>query len=204
MNTRDHHLTELPDERKIMQRCAEGDRAAFTTLYTFYAPLLYKAVYPLTNKSKEESEEIIQDLFLKLWEKREKMLTIQSLRPFIFRMARNRVMDWYRKTVRTSNRDHFYSEASEESAASLADELLFDEYHTIALEAIAKLSPRRREIFNLRHEKDLSLVEIAAELNISLSAVKKQLYEATDFIKEYLRDRGDWLVILPFLFFFRH
>src|SRR5580698_10416782 len=89
--------TPLTGEKELMQRCVEGDRQAFTALYSYYEPLVLKTVYPLTNKSKEDSEEILQEIFLSIWDKRDKLLTIQSFGPFIFRMARNRVIDWYRK-----------------------------------------------------------------------------------------------------------
>lgn len=202
MNSLDkRQYTELADERKLMQRCVEGDRQAFTTLYSYYAPQLYKALYPLTNKSKEDTEEIIQELFVKIWDKRDKMLTIQSFRPFIFRMARNRVIDWYRKNEAKKDYSTFYHEYSQSEVISVTDELLFEEYYSIAMEAIEKLSARQKQIFNLRHTEDLSLSEIAGELQISIHGVKKQLYEANHFVKEYLHKHGDWIVFLPFLYF---
>jgi RNA polymerase sigma-70 factor (family 1) len=193
---------ELAAERELMQRCVEGDRQAFATLYSHYAPLLYKAVYPLTNKSKEDTEEIIQELFVKIWARRDNMLTIQSFRPFIFRLARNRVIDWYRKKETKKNYCTFYSENYRDEAVSVTDNLLFEEYYAIAMEAIAKLPSRQKQIFNLRHTDDLSLSEIAGELRISLNAVKKQLYQATRFVREYLHKHGEWLVSMPFLLFF--
>jgi len=193
---------ELAAERELMQRCVEGDRQAFATLYSHYAPLLYKAIYPLTNKSKEDSEEIIQELFVRIWDKRDNMLTIQSFRPFIFRLARNRVIDWYRKRETKKSYRTFYSENHRDEAVSVADDLLFEEYYAIAMEAIAKLPPRQKQIFNLRHTEELSLGEIAGELRISLHAVKKQLYQAIRFVREYLHKHGEWLVSVPFLFFF--
>jgi RNA polymerase sigma-70 factor (family 1) len=189
-------------ERELMQRCVEGDRQAFATLYTHYAPLLYKAIYPLTNRSKEDTEEIIQELFVKIWDRRDNMLTIQSFRPFIFRIARNRVIDWYRKKETKKNYCTFYSENYRDEAVSVTDELLFEEYYAIAMEAIAKLPSRQKQIFNLRHTEDLSLSDIAGRLRISLHAVKKQLYQATRFVRDYLHKHGEWLVSMPLLFFF--
>ncbi len=196
------NYTELADERKWIQRCVEGDRQAFTVLYTHYAPQLYRVIYPMTNQSKEDTEEIIQELFVKIWDKRDKMLTIRSFRPFIFRMARNRVIDWYRSNEKKKDHSVFYSEFSRDESISLADELLFEEYYAIAMDAIARLPPRQRQIFGLRHSQDLSLEEIAIELKISIHAVKKQLYQATGFIKEFLRKHGEWIIALPFLYIF--
>jgi RNA polymerase sigma-70 factor (family 1) len=189
-------------ERELMQRCVDGDRQAFATLYSHYAPLLYKAIYPLTNKSKEDTEEIIQELFVKIWDRRDNMLTIRSFRPFIFRLARNRVIDWYRKKESKKNYFTFYSENYRDETVSVTDELLFEEYYALAMEAIAKLPSRQKQIFNLRHTEELSLSEIAGELRISIHAVKKQLYQAIRFVKEYLHKHGEWLVVLPFYFFF--
>jgi len=195
-------ISEAAGERELMQRCVESDRQAFAALYSHYAPLLYKAVYPLTNRSREDTDEIIQELFVKIWDKRDKMLTIQSFRPFIFRMARNRVIDWYRKNESKKSHWTFYSETHQDEAASPADDLLYEEYYAIAMEAIAKLPTRQKQIFNLRHTEDLSLSEIAGTLRISLHAVKKQLYQATRFVKEYLHKHGEWLVSIPLLLFF--
>jgi RNA polymerase sigma-70 factor (family 1) len=192
---------ELAAEKELMQRCVEGDRQAFATIYSHYAPLLYKIVYPLTNRSKEDTEEIIQELFVKIWDRRDNMLTIQSFRPFIFRLARNRVIDWYRKNESKRNCRTFYSENYPDETISVTDDLLFEEYYAIAMEAIAKLPSRQKQIFNLRHTGDLSLSEIAGELRISIHAVKKQLYQATRFVKEYLHKHGEWLVSIPFLLF---
>jgi RNA polymerase sigma factor (sigma-70 family) len=153
--------TELPDERKLMERCVEGDRAAFTILYSFYAPLLHRAIYPLTNRSKEDTEEIIQELFVNIWDKRDKILTIRAFRPVVFRLARNRVIDWYRKKEAKRDYATFYEEQSRGKAISVTDELLFEEYYSIAMEAIERLPPRQKQIFNLRHNDDLSLNEIA-------------------------------------------
>ena len=191
-------------ERELMRRCVEGDRQAFATLYSRYAPLLYKAVYPLTNRSKEDTEEIIQDLFVKIWDRRDNMLTIQSFRPFIFRLARNRVIDWYRKNESKKSYCTFYSENHRDEAVSVTDDLLFEEYYATAMEAIAKLPSRQKQIFILRHTNDLSLSEIAGQLRISLHAVKKQLYQATRFVREYLHKHGEWLVSMLFLFFFEN
>lgn len=184
-----------------MQRCVAGDRQAFTALYSYYAPLLYKVIYPLTNRSREDTEEIIQELFVKIWEKRDRMLTIRSFRPFIFRLARNRVIDWYRKREIVNDYRVFYSAHGPRESDRLEDHLLFEEYYSLAMEAIAKLPPRQREIFHLRHTSDLSLAEVADTLHISINGVKKQLYEATRFVRDYLQRHGEWTLLLLAYFF---
>jgi RNA polymerase sigma-70 factor (ECF subfamily) len=161
---------------------------------------LFRQLFPLNNASKEDTEEIIQEIFLKVWENRELLPAIQSFQAYVFRMGRNIMVTQFRKKTVRQRAAH---ELSQQSAATQgADDILFIEYHAIAREAIHRLPPRQRQIFELRTQHDLSLNEIAAYLGISLAAVKKQLYAAIDSIKTYLRKHAGWLIGL-LLFFFR-
>jgi RNA polymerase sigma-70 factor (ECF subfamily) len=186
----------LADEQFLLQRTAEGDREAFSQLYSHYVPLLYKLLFPLTNESKQDTDEIIQEIFIKIWEKKEVLIAIHSFQAYVFRMGRNMLVSQYRK--RKANK-RLYDELGQQSDGVTnqpADDILFIEYQAIAHDAIALLSPRQREVFELRTKEDLSLNEIAAHLQITLSAVKKNLYAAIGFIKTRLREEGGWLISL--------
>jgi RNA polymerase sigma-70 factor (ECF subfamily) len=85
----------------------------------------------------------------------------------------------------------------------LEGELLFKQYYRIALEAMDKLPPGRRKVLKMSMDDGLSLDEIARELNISRSGVKKQLYAATAFVRQYLLDHGELsLLLIVFLSLF--
>jgi RNA polymerase sigma-70 factor (ECF subfamily) len=81
----------------------------------------------------------------------------------------------------------------------LESEILFRQYYRIAQEAMDKLPPGRRKVLKMSIDDGLSLDEIAAELNISRAGVKKQLYAATAFVRQYLQEHGEMTVFL-FLF----
>ena len=186
-------------ESGLLQRAAAGNRQAFSKLYTNCINDLYQYVYIFT-KSKETSEEIIQDIFVKLWEEREKLINIKSFRNYLFRMAKNRIIDYIRKQ-QLSYRVIKKMEA--ESIASYAEadhNLLFNDYYNIARQAVNQLPAKRKLIFRLSTEEYLSLDEIAVKLGISKSVVKKQLYAATAFVKQYLQKHAE-LVMLAIIIF---
>ncbi len=185
--------TRLTDEQALLQRTAEGSREAFAILYTHYYTGLYRFVFFIL-KSADDSEEIIQDVFLKVWVKRETLTGIRSFEDYLFRMAKNRIFDSSKKSRTRQKIDRRIAPATEESADSPFNDLLFQQYHAAAQEAINLLSARRREIFLMNARDELTAREIAVLLNISLPAVKKQLHEARHFIKDYLRKNAGWLL----------
>ena len=76
----------------MLQRTAEGSREAFEKLYAHYYAGLYRFIAFIID-SHEDTEEIIQDIFLKVWVKKETLVGIRSFEDYLFRMARNRVFD---------------------------------------------------------------------------------------------------------------
>lgn len=186
--------SELVDEPLLIRRCVNGDRTAFSLIYSHYAPLLYRLLYPLTHESRHDAEEIIQDVFLSIWEKRELLPAIRNFKPFLFRMARNKLIDLKRKEG-VKKRAAGNLETLSESAVSPEDDALYVEYHSFAMKAIAALPPRQRQVFDLRMSEDLSLDEIAALLQITTHAVKKNLYTAIRTVKEQLTKNPDWFVL---------
>jgi RNA polymerase sigma-70 factor (ECF subfamily) len=185
--------TKLADEQALLQRTAEGDREAFSILYTHYYAGLYRFVFFIL-RSPEDSEEIIQDVFLKIWVKRETLTGIRSFEDYLFRMAKNRIFDKSKQSRTRRKLNRHIAPHTDEGANSPFDDLLFQQYHAAAQEAISQLSQRRREIFLMNARDELTAREIAVLLNISLPAVKKQLHEARHFIKDYLRKHAGWIL----------
>jgi RNA polymerase sigma-70 factor (ECF subfamily) len=84
----------------------------------------------------------------------------------------------------------------EQAGDDLENELLFRQYYKIAQEAVEKLPPGRRKVLKMSIDDGKSLDEIAEELNISRAGVKKQLYAATAFVRQYLQEHGEMTVLL--------
>lgn len=176
---------QLNTERSLLQQAAEGDRAAYAELYQLYLPKLYHYLYAI-NRSKEDTEGILQDIFLKLWENREDLTGIRILNSYLFKIARNRLMNLFdhqkvhRKALGYIGRD------GEAIGNNPEDALIYRQYGEIVQRALNQLSPKRRQVFEMSLQEEMSHQQIAEEMQISKSMVKKQLSAAKRHIKEYL------------------
>jgi RNA polymerase sigma-70 factor (family 1) len=191
--------TKLTDEQALLQRTAEGSREAFEVLYSHYYPGLYRFIFFIID-SHEDTEEIIQDVFLKVWLKKETLIAIRSFDNYLFRMAKNRVFDVTRQSRNRLKLSRQLGQSMQEGADSTYNALLFQEYHDIAQEAINLLSPRKKQIFLMNARDELTAQEIADMIGITRMAVKKQLFEAIHFIKDHLRRNAGWLLALLLFF----
>lgn len=163
------------EEKDLISRIVDGDRKAFSILYRRHLQSVYRFIF-LFSKSKEVSEDIAQKVFVNIWEKRQKLTGINCFKPYIFRCAKNLLLDEIRR-MQTENRIFLdIKPASEESDEKSDNMLIFSEYSKIVDDAIELLPAKRRQIVKLRTQKDLTLDEISAELCISKPVVKKQLY----------------------------
>lgn len=177
------------DEQYIKERCSSGDRDAFTWLYSWYYKPLYRHIF-LFLRSKEATEEIIQNLFVKVWENRETLHTVRDLKPYLYRMAKNMLLNHLR-SISTERRVLQMRGSTESSTEdTVADHIDSKDYRKLLQEAISQLTDKRKEIFLLRVEENLSLDEIAGKLSISKNVVKKQLYSAIASIRDYIHRQG--------------
>ena len=187
--------TKLTDEQLLLQKTAEGSREAYATLYSHYYPGLYRFV-SFVIASHEDTEEIIQDVFLKIWLKRETLIGIRSFDDYLFRMAKNRIFDAARQSQTRLKLARQIGLQMQEGTDSTYNEVIFQEYHAIAREAIDQLSPQKKKMFLMYTRDEMTAREIAEIEGISRMAVKKQLYEAIHFIKDHLRRHAEWLLFL--------
>lgn len=187
-------------EKDWLCQAADGDRRAFTDLYTRYLDSLYQYVFLFT-KSAYTTEEIVQDVFVRIWEHRQSLREVESFKSYLFRAAKNRVIDYIRSRE-TEERVLSLLLAGQKSRPETPDEAFdYKAYYHIVQEAISRLSTRKREIFRLSTEEGLSHDEIAAELVISKSSVKNQLYKSFHFIREYLARKGGLSFVLTISLF---
>jgi len=178
------------DEKALIAMVATGNRQAFTQLYTAHLNNLYRYIFLFT-KSKEETEEILQEIFIKIWENREKLPEVDSLNHYLFRFAKNKLLD---KIRYLQIRQRVLSEIKRTKdifETTTSDQCAYREYYRLVQQAIEKLPPKRKLIFRLNIENGLSQDEIAGQLNISKSVVQKQIYSASHFVREYLIKYGE-------------
>ena len=175
----------------------------FAQLYKHYFLKLVRFAYDYVG-DQDEAENIVQDLFLQLWEQREVLSTIDNIRSYLFRLTKNRCIDYYRQELqrrkRTSSIDDVEMielQLKSEALVVFDESLLSTQEITKALnQSIARLPEKCRQIFLLSRKDHLKHKEIAEKLHLSLSTVHNQIGIALQRIKEDLKD---FLVILLLL-----
>lgn len=184
----------IHNEKELLQRVSQGDRAAFQQLYTAYFGHVQQYIF-LFEPSSESLDELTQDVFVRVWEKRQHLKKVESMKDYLFFITRNIVFNYLRSLkIRQKIKE---LDGAPETAVLESEELfLFKQYYDIALEAMNKLPPGRRKVLKMSIDDGLSLDEIAAALKISRAGVKKQLYAATAFVRKYLQEHGEISVLL--------
>lgn len=184
-----NYVSSLAEEEKLLEQMAAGNKHAFDTLYKYFQPKILRYIFPFTFNSGIDPEEIVQDIFVKMWTKREAFAGIKSLEHYLYRMARNRLIDF----KRSSSAHHLHNEQYTGSKPLMGNttsyEVEYREFHQIAVKAIHRLPERRRKIFDLCIERDMSLSEIASVMQLSVSVVKKQLYLATSYVRKCIKEK---------------
>lgn len=187
-------------ESELIRKIAGGDRAAFAVLYGQHLSGLYNYVYLFT-KSKARAEEIVQDVFVKIWEKRAGLVYINAFKPYLYRSAKNVLLDEVRRNAVKARAIVALKPDSEESHTKTDDSIIYKEYQKIADQAISLLPEKRKAIFLMRTREELSLDEIAENLGISKSVVKKQLYAGISFVRQYLHKHEAHFILILINFY---
>jgi len=169
--------------REILILLREGDCDAFYNLYVRYSKRLYGFVFMLI-KQEADAEEIVQEVFIKVWEGRNRIDLSSSFESFLFTIAHNSAISLFRKRVSEKKYfDYLRSLQQFDRAPDLIDEIHFNELKLKVQSLINELTPRQKEIFQLSREEGQTQDEIAKKLNVSVNTVKKHMVNALAFLK---------------------
>jgi len=189
------------NERELLQRVAVGDQDAFARIFETYRQKLYTYLLRIT-KSEVVAEDILVDVFMKLWIGREMLIRIENLDGFLHKVAYNKAMDFFKTTARHARLQQVYAQRiSGQAERSLEDWLIDEECRRILHNAINQLPPQRKLIYTLSREQGLTHEEIARALNLSRNTVKSTIMAATRSISEYLQKNYPGNAAFSCLFF---
>lgn len=162
---------------------------AFDIIYNKYCHRLHEFVL-LYLKQEEDAEEIVQEVFIKIWESRSKIDIYASFESFLFTIAYNATMSLLRKRVsETKSREYLRSLQQIDNADIIIDELQYQELNNNLQSLLDQLTSRQKEIYHLSREEGLTHKEIAQKLNISESTVNNHLVSILRYLKSHL-DNG--------------
>ncbi|HWJ27449.1 MAG TPA: sigma-70 family RNA polymerase sigma factor, partial [Flavisolibacter sp.] len=174
------------DEKLLLHRTAEGDETAFTRLFDAYHHTLGAFIFGIT-KSKELAEEIVLDIFLKIWMTREALAGIKDFRAYLFTISRNAAISALRKVIQ--ERTRLADWQAVQNPEMISEENHREHYLSLVDEAINQLSPQRKKIFLLSRNEGLKYEEIARQTGISRFTVRAHIQQAVASIAEYLKAR---------------
>lgn len=178
-------LENLYTDRELLQQVAEGDKLAFRQIFDLYKMRLFSFVLQLTH-SRADAEEIVQDVFTKLWESRTSLANVEYPGKYIYTIARNKTLNHLTKLARDRQLLQQVWVNLSQSDNPTEEILQAQESQRLIAEAVKRLSLQRQTIFQLSREQGLSHEEIAARLGLSKSRVKNILVEILKHIKDYL------------------
>lgn len=159
------------------------DRVAFYNLYERYCRRLHGFVLRYI-KQNDDAEEIVQEVFVKIWESRNKIDAYSSFEAFLFTIAYNTTISLLRKRAsETKYMNHLKSLQQPVNFPNLIDEIHFNELNDWVQLLLNELTPRQKEIFQLSREEGLTHDEIARKLDISVNTVKKTHWQYAYFLK---------------------
>ena len=185
-------------DTSLLYEIASGNEDAFELLFEQQRGRLYNYMLKIT-KSKVVAEEIVLDVFLKLWIGRELLPEIKNMDAFLNKVAYNKALDFLKIASRKKEIHRLVAKQIETCQEQEADHKLLDsEYQSILKKALDQLSPQRRVIFTLSRMEGLTNEEIAQQLQLSRNTVRNTLHESLQSIREYLRQNNLLSMIILF------
>ena len=192
----------IQDERNLLMQIAEGDREAFSSLFKLYYQKLGNYLFKIT-KNREITEEIVQEVFIKIWINRKALIEINNFQAYLFTISKNRVLNFLRDKSREKVHELKLIKELEETYHSLETNSLRDEYYLIIDDAVSQLPPQQQTIYRLiRHEK-LKYDDIAVKTGLSKETIRKHMHLALASLKKNVKLRIEGLAVyLLFLILF--
>jgi RNA polymerase sigma-70 factor (family 1) len=191
-------------EHKLLNLVAAGNEQAFSQLFYLHHQHVAAYVFKLTS-SRELAEEVVQDVFIKIWGNRESLTEVKNFRTWLFVISKNHTLNCLRVIIKEKLKQNAF--LKHQSLSIISEPVLmntegvtdFEEYEK-AMDAISQLPPQQQKVFILRRLKNMKYQEIAQQLNVSRETVKSYLKLANSSIAKFIARRRStlefWLLIL--------
>jgi len=196
LNIRAHSMEISDNELTLLLN--KGSKNAFATLYERYGRRIYLFALGYL-KSDSDAEELVQDVFVKLWERRASLDEQKNLKAYIFKIVVNTIYDIIRKR---NVEQAFLDFAAEKTnnADDVWNQVVYNDMLTHVNSLVDAMPEQRRKIFKMSKETGLTNDEIAIKLGISKRTVENQLYRATLFLKDNLGSNMVLMLLYYYLF----
>lgn len=175
-----------------------GSEQSFAELVRLYSSRLYTYMYRITGDN-FESEELVQDIFIQLWQTRETLTSIKNLQAYLYTLSKNRAINALKKVIRTRKEADLWQQhallQTEDDTLQQKDNLLD--------QAIDALPPQQQKIWRMSRIHHMKYAAIANELGISKDAVNKALQAASKNITIYVKKHLDSFLVYLLITFLK-
>ena len=169
------------DEARTIELLSRGDEQAFVRVFDQYRKRIFGVAMTLL-KSEEQAKEVVQEVFLKVWTKRDELANVQSLENFLFIMARNMILNDLKRQVLDRNAKSEFSHNSNQ--VNNADWSIREQQcEDLLSEVINRLPPQQQLVYRMAKVDGMSYDGIARQLNISRFTVRNHMAEALRSIR---------------------
>lgn len=186
---------QLDNEKDLLLLASKSDAAAFTAIFHHYKHKLYGYVFRLTESS-QLTEDIIQDVFMKLWKDHELLASVDNFGGYLFKMSKNHVVNHFKRmaheTLIMAEIFHYLPTEHNNTQETIA----VNEVQRMLSEIVEKLPTQQKAVYILSREEGLSHEEIANILAISTNTVKNHIVQAMATIRTQLRLHANMILIL--------
>ncbi len=172
---------------KLLHRLSKDDYIAFEELFRLYHKPVYLFVYQLVSSS-YETEEVVQNVFIAIWNQRKKLQIKSSFLSYLYGIARHFVYRFIQQKINHEAFTEFYLYQNKEYNFITEEEVIFNELKEKYQRLLENIPERRREIFKLSREEGLSYKAISEKLGISENTVDTQIRFALTFLRSNLID----------------
>ncbi|MBB2149738.1 RNA polymerase sigma factor [Pedobacter gandavensis] len=184
---------------ELLLKLKNGDESVFTHFYKMYSGQMYVNILKMV-KDEQIAEELVQELFTKIWHKRELIHTVVDFKAYLYKTGQNLVYDFFRKLQRNQKMQERFRKVVTEYYSHIEESLHLKQSEELLEKALNKLSVQQRKVYQLCKIDGYTYKEAAEEMGISVHTVKEYLTKASFLVKEYLMGHLDIsLSILLFL-----
>lgn len=185
------------DERKWLVKMAADDKSAFDKLFYLYWDEVYEYVIKVL-RDHDDTSDILQATFLALWEQRQKLKQVNSVRAYIFSIARFQAFNHLRRSKYQITLKESLLRYFNDDAVNPEDLYINAEIEELIIKEIDSLPAKMKEIFVLSREDGLSYKEISSKLKVSENTVKKQISNSLKYLRLKLDDKDIYWLIFFF------
>lgn len=174
---------------KHIRKLKAGNQAAFEDIYNCFSQKVYSIAIKF-GLNREDANEVVQDVFIKLWNHRSTLNENLSIKAYLFTITKNTLINRQKKLAYEIAYKNYLEKQDLNSFLDTEREVFYSDFEQLAETVIDKLPVQQKEMFLLSKKENIPSKEIADRLNLSLRTVENQIYRAAKKIREELKKNG--------------